>query len=749
MSGEKPDGLLPLHIGGKLPGQSPLPPLQVPSTPGELSDFFKDRTKETFKLRQERYEQRQEALANAPDLEDVLRTRYKDRTGEDAPEGINLSLHVINNFRGLVKDAQTYRRVSKQAQDPTEKAHAALVYHQLKTQIDQEYIQSPDALSFEKAYREYIRSRSLYVKFLSRIEEVSRLDNLLAEPTFKSLPGDSLFDEADHSRIERVMRSAETTASAQIVPEIDELEKTLKTMYGEGTIEYAEMRRILLATKKEDIPKTKKELEDAREKAKTEALELFKDPMVRRFWREREYDKIIEAFAKGKDVVETQSVIEVLNRMHEWEQQHQRTTIGGVLVGPPGVGKTTLVRHYLDEKGRKYVYMDLSEDVTRYMLYGSKAIEFKTSTEHHKALTEQLASLGTDDFRKFVTENSATLRQVFHLTGDQAISTYLDMLQEELGKSTAEDPQIQNVRARVNDLANQVFRRELAQEFSHLVKRNGWRDGVIINALRRNENVLMDEFNKNKNWSLIYGLMTAKPGEDWYFADNDEYIPIPKDWRMWFTANIGRKHGGFVVAEALASRSQGQVEEIGYPPKREEMMVALSSMADAEGNWLRSIDDLGRLYLLVTEVFPSVRKYIEDRPQSVPISYRTIRQLGETLIQYRDLQTNQPVYRPSNKSFDEAVYEVMVGSYGNYEDKTVPKEIVNICTRLGLMMDDSIKDKVMVWIGKEAYEERKKDQESQVKSREQIIEDFRGLAKDAYRIIADTSAIGMPAHRRF
>ena len=43
---------------------------------------------------------------------------------------------------------------------------------------------------------------------------------------------------------------------------------------------------------------------------------------------------------------------------------------------------------------------------------------------------------------------------------------------------------------------------------------------------------------------------TQKEGDN--FGDNDEPIRIPEDWRMYFTANIGKKHGGFAVAEALA-----------------------------------------------------------------------------------------------------------------------------------------------------------------------------------------------------
>src|SRR5207244_893183 len=110
-----------------------------------------------------------------------------------------------------------------------------------------------------------------------------------------------------------------------------------------------------------------------------------------------------------------------------------------------------------------------------------------------------------------------------------------------------------------------------------------------------------------------YGLATAVPGEKWYFADNDEYINVPDHWRMYFTANIGRQHGVYDVPQAFASRGAevGEVMKIGYPPLREELMVTLATLSDAQGNFLRSDEDLGRLSVLVKEVFPKVRAVTE------------------------------------------------------------------------------------------------------------------------------------------
>jgi len=400
----------------------------------------------------------------------------------------------------------------------------------------------------------------------------------------------------------------------------------------------------------------------------------------------------------------------------------------------------------LELKDRGYVYIDLSEDVTRYMLYGSKSIEFKSPSEYFKRLMHDLQSLDTDSFRKFVGENSKKLQEVFKISEDEVAATLVGQLQEELQRGAEASPELSEeckvLQNKVHDLAGKAFRQEMAHDFSQIVKKNGWRDGVVIAALRRGDSIIFDEFNKCQNWSLIYGLTTAKPGEKWYFADNDEYITIPDNWRMYFTANIGRKHGVFEMPEALASRAQGRIMEVGYPPPQEEMQVALAALANAEGDFLRLKEDLAKLYILVFELFPKIRDYIQDKSQIVPISYRTIRDLGEKLILYRDPETKKLVYSPTDKTFDEALYEVLVGSYSVYEDKTVPKEIIELATSIGLLLDDKVKDKVVGWIDKQTFEERQKTFQEHKEDFEEIVKKIRGMS-DALADMFSRGILGM------
>lgn len=689
----------------------------------------------------EAFEKRKAELRKAPDLEKTLEKEVKDR-GFEVPANRNLSLVFINEFRYLGKEVKSLRKTITESTDPQEKTKALQFINEKKKKIDEYLTYGP---SFEKAYREYLSYKTKFFRFNDKLQEKTKLQKVLEEASFKAIPEDAKMDEKSYARLEMISRTTQVSTDTENAEDKDELAETLKYVYDENSEEYQKIMATMNAAEPIKLPPTKKEITQELQTLSQDINEEWEDPMVRYFYQEHELDKSLTAFVEGQDVIETPSTISNLNKLDEWERQHQRTTFGGALVGPPGTGKTTTVHHYLESKGRKYAYIDLSEDVTRYLLYGSKSLEFKNPVEYFRTLSDDITSLDENNFRQFISENSRSIGQTLGLSEDESQVVLLKQIEDELAKGS-ETPElaekIKEAQEKFLDMSNKAYRRELAHKFSETVKKNGWRDGVVTAALRRGDSILFDEFNKNKNWSLIYGLMTAKPGEKWYFSDNDETIDIPEDWRMYFTANIGRKHGGFEVAEALASRAQGKVLEVEYPPKKEEMNFGLISLSNPDGIFLRPGEDLVKLYFTIGEFFPKIRKYIEDKKQAVPISYRTLRDLGEKLVLYKDKETGKPVYQPTNKSYDEALYEVLIETSPIHEDKTVPREIVALGTKLGLFLDDKIKDKVVSWIGEEEYEKNK----NAFAGHE---DDFQEIKKKILGISSDTSEIALPEMRNF
>jgi hypothetical protein len=720
MEGRKPEKLIPTHLsavetterrGRRAASREP--------TPQDL---------------QKRHENREEALSNAPPLEEILRDDWKQKAGEDAPENRNLSLDLIDEFRIETKRAQSLREGVKEATEPAERARLLALYNEKRKEVTSTF--QKHGPSFEKSYRDWMRERMKFYEFLSKREELVRAKAQLSHPDFKSV------STLDPESVARIEDAASTTSMSDRSGIEQEILGSLATIYGDGSEEYTKALGEFRAQSAEGvhIGGSKPELRTTIEHLSQETQELWQDnPMVRYFYGQKEMEDIIEGYAKGADVMETQSVIRSLNTLWQWEQEHRNTTVGGILVGPPGVGKTTLLRHYLDRLDRGFVYVDLSEDVTRYLLYGSKNIEFKNTRDQHTQLISDLKDMNQDQIKSFVVNNAAKIAETLHLSGDEATAVTVGNFMHEIEEANA-DPatarqlqaDIVSVRDKLQSMAEELKQKDIAYNLLTLVKKNGWRDGVVISALRNDQSIIFDEFNKNKNWSLIYGLITAKPGEQWYFADNDEWIDVPKDWRMYFTANIGRRHGVFEVPEALASRAEGKVMEIGYPPRNEEISVALASLANSDGDFLRSRYDLAKLVVLINEVFPRIREYTKDKRQAVPISYRTIRNLGEKLVRIRDPQTGAPVYQPTNKSFDEALYEVLIGTYALYEDKSIPTEIADMAASAGLMLDPEVKDRMTKLIGETKFKQYEDAKKNNVKAFNDILKIIQGLSTEKF-----------------
>jgi len=104
-----PEKMFPHHIGDRAEGE-PQENLDEPEVTSQ--DLGETR------IPQEEYQEHQEILRKADDLEARLREEYKEQTGAEAPKEKNLSLWMVEQFRRLAKEAQDLRKAVRYVKNP-------------------------------------------------------------------------------------------------------------------------------------------------------------------------------------------------------------------------------------------------------------------------------------------------------------------------------------------------------------------------------------------------------------------------------------------------------------------------------------------------------------------------------------------------------------------------------------------------------------------------------------------------------
>ncbi|PIW36578.1 MAG: hypothetical protein COW24_04435 [Candidatus Kerfeldbacteria bacterium CG15_BIG_FIL_POST_REV_8_21_14_020_45_12] len=463
------------------------------------------------------------------------------------------------------------------------------------------------------------------------------------------------------------------------------------------------------------------ELTAKREELSVQAHKLYARREIRARWTEKTFQRLILDAKSGADILEIPQVREIVGKLHRWEREHPNSIVGAALVGPPGTGKSTGVEYYLEKMGRpEPIRMDVSQELTRYALFGSPEVQFESDIDRYRKLAERVGSLSEADVLSMVQKHADKLGAALgDMNPEERSVIALASLKEEVDEilraggemDTDAHAKVQALRGALEGLANGQYQSELATQLADITHKNGWRDGMIIHALRHQRPLIIDEFNAAKSWTLLNKLLTSKPGEDYFFADNNESIKIPDWYRIYFTANIGGKYGRFKVQEDLMSRFGKRVIEVDYPPAEDEFMVMVAFVCNAYTEMLRDKVDMYKLGTFVRTVVPKLRAAMNESKQaSNPISFRTYREIGETLVTPGPAGTE----RKSN-SVDKAVLESVVNPFAGWEDRTLAKTLVQLMLESDLLLDDeSVWPEVTRWTGisHEELQQKKDDMDT-------------------------------------
>ncbi len=575
--------------------------------------------------------------------------------------------------------------------------------------------------SLEKAHRQYLGYEKLHRRFTLLREEAVAIDRRLAS--------------LRKGVVEEVARKAGGKVDLAVKTEAARRQKSLlhsgvdlagvsqeelSFILPKGADPAALARELAKAPKSDGInailsSSDVESLRAERDRRLRDSERLWRDPMVQYLEQQATVREFVAALEKGEEVLELPYTVGKLNELREIEDRNPNTTVGAVVVGDPGTGKTTAVRYYLAKSGRQFSYMDLSKELTRFQTLGSKDVSLESPLADlqrvveaiDKAPEEQVAMLLESGVKRYG-------------------ASFAVMVEEAAGGKDGESGKAGDKKAVIKRVLERRMADVMADEVYKAGKRNGWRYGFIIDALKRNVCPILDEFNKAQNVDWLWGLMTAQPASDreagpmpgtdeesvkanpkgwYYFADNNEWIRVQEDWRMYFTGNIGSVHQVYNVPPALRSRMEGKVVHFDYPPLREEMMAMHAMICDPDSEFRAPYGVAEGLRILLSEVFPKLRaKKASEMPQ--PVSLRTTAGIANQLYD-RSTETSRAEGLPD---FDRAILVTLLNPYKLQEKPSMPRVIVEMCNNVGLLLSPEVEEDVVDFICENPADRAQRDE---------------------------------------
>lgn len=646
-------------------------------------------------------------------------------------------------------------------------------------QMQREY-----GLSLDKAWWEDIEERKYYLDFKALFDRLAQTEREVANyeapiemeaterKTGKQSRGDKRIAAiaADMWATQMPAEQGESLMKylAPLPEEEDEAEEWqadlmefLEEMYPEEDaqavyaqmVEDAQERRAFAQLPKEEQERLRKQGETPMDEMPGTLAELRRQAKLlevecRRLWEETEhsYDiqkrwfedvlmQVIQQYHDKEKVIDIPTTIGYLNEIHKIRKRHKNSVIGAVLTGPPGVGKSTIIEHYLEKIGRVNrdpekgpittpLYLDMSENVNEYTIIGMPDVTLEEPIDKYTKFMGITGDLSDEQLLLMLSRQSERMHDIMGGDETDRKAVLIGTLMREIGEmkgsgelSADAVKQLNAVKSRLHQIAENAFVDEASKKLYDLTRKNGWRDGILSQAIRYDRDIIIDEFNMSDKYSYLHRLLESAPG-DTFQLPTGENLKISKDWRCWFTGNVGAMHGSRGVKPAVMSRIKGAYLEMNAPTEYEEYMVMLAGISNVNGMVCRSEADVNRLGILIEEGFKTVRELQEKegaKPTYVPISFRTIRTIAETLF---DMDTQTAVPESIDTAiFNEVVRPLMItGDAGREYRVNVTKALLE----LGLLTDPAIEEEVA------RYAELKPNSEGKFDA----IEEARALEQD-------------------
>lgn len=334
---------------------------------------------------------------------------------------------------------------------------------------------------------------------------------------------------------------------------------------------------------------------------------------------------------KGVKVFETPYYKSIFGRC-DIVQDKQNGIGGKVFFGPPGTGKTELALYDAEERnGYKSRVVSMHYWSSFNSLVYEASVKVAGNGAEHLNYQERMLKgvqlfegMSEDDFSSTVDQMVVNLKAQGKVGQDTTSEEFLRPFSSAIPSVSAG----KNRTARENVIAG-LKQHAAAATFGHIMSEEDyWGEivkGELLLAIDNGQNrIILDEGEKAGPyaWAGLSRILAMSPGQE--IDVRGRKITIPSNVRFDVTVN------SLQLDEFIKSRFNEIY--VGYPPPKDEMMIASVWMSDAEGNILLSNDDQARVAGFFVYMLPEIRSLYEQHIIGQPFDLRVTRELCNMLV---------------------------------------------------------------------------------------------------------------------